>query len=139
MDQIELIRQHLLAAADISGVLSAGWEAFEVVKAVTAAHADLSADMYPAFTFARGAAVSGRNVIASAPSMPAACAAQSDSPVPVRSDVYEVADSVAALASALSARLRESATLAADADDRAACADAAHDADQISMLLARGE
>ena len=140
MDQIELMGQHLPDPGDITGVLSAGWEVFELVKAVAAAHADLSTDMYPAFTFARGAAVSGRNAIAFAPSLPTVYeAAQSGSPPPVAGDVYEVADSVAVLASALSARLAESARLAIDADDRTACANAARDAKQISRLLAKGK
>ena len=70
MKQIELARQRLLGADGVPGVLSAGWEIFELVIAVAAASADQSADMYPAFTFARGSAVSGRNAIAFAPSMP---------------------------------------------------------------------
>jgi hypothetical protein len=57
---------------------------------------------------------------------------------PVAGDVYEVADAVAGLASALSARLREAAGLAANAGDRTACEDAALDAEQISALLAKG-
>lgn len=138
MKQIELARQQLLGADGIPGVLSASWEAFELVMAVAAASADQSADMYPAFTFARGSAVSGRNAIAFAPSMPAGDAAPSGAPAPVTGDVSEVADAVARLASALSTRLRDAAGLAADAGDRAACQDAARHADQISGLLAGG-
>ena len=77
--------------------------------AVAAASADKSAGMYPAFTFARGSAVSGRNAIAFAPSMPACYAAPPATPAPVTGDVHEVADALAGLASALSARLREAA------------------------------
>jgi hypothetical protein len=69
--QIELARQRLLGADGVPGVLSAGWEIFELVIAVAAASADQSADIFPAFTFARGSAVSGRNAITFAPSMPA--------------------------------------------------------------------
>lgn len=101
-------------------MLAAGWDVFEFVTAVATAHADLSADLYPAFTFARGAAVSGRNAIAFAPSMPTAYAPQIGIPAAVTGDVYEVADSVATLASALSTRLRDAAGLAGDAGDRAA-------------------
>ena len=61
MNQIELASQRLLGADGMPGLLSAGWEIFELVIAVSAASADQSADMYPAFTFARGSAVSGRN------------------------------------------------------------------------------
>ena len=61
MKQIELASQRLLGADGMPGLLAAGWEIFELVIAVAAASADQSADMYPAFTFARGSAVSGRN------------------------------------------------------------------------------
>jgi hypothetical protein len=134
--QIELVRRRLLGADGVPGVLSAGWETFELVIAVAAVSADQSADMYPAFTFARGSAVSGRNAIAFAPSMPASYA-PSGTPEPVTGDAYQVADAVARLASALSARLRDVAGRAADADDRAACENAAGHADQISKLLAQ--
>ena len=139
MNQIEVIQQHLIDADGVSGVLAAGWQVFELVRAVTGANAGQASDMYPAFTFARGAAVSGRNAIAFAPSLPADCAPWRDTPAPVTGDVYEVADAVAELASILSGRLREAAALAADPGDRVACENAASDAERISRLLAKGE
>lgn len=137
MQQIELVQQHLNEADGVPAVLSAGWQAFELVRSVTSASADQAADMYPAFTFSRGAAVSGRNALALAPSLPADCVPWQDLPAPVTGDVYEIADAVAELTSALSRRLREVAGLAADADDRVACANAAGDAEQVSRLLAK--
>jgi hypothetical protein len=95
--------------------------------------------MYPAFTFARGAAVSGRNAIAFAPSMPADHAGPFENATPLKGDVYEVADTLADLASALSACLRKAAGIAGDASDRAACQDAARDADRITELLAKSQ
>ena len=139
MNQIELLRQRLLDADGMPSALAASWEVFELVRTVTNANADRSADMYPAFTFARGAAVSGRNAIGFAPSMPAGEAVLFDGPVPLTGDVYEVADALADLASALGARLREAAGLAANARDRTACENAAQDADRINELLARGK
>ena len=138
MEQIQVLRQRLLGADGVPGVLSAGWEVFEFVRVIAAANADQSPDMYPAFTFARGSAVSGRNAIASAPSLPAGYAVPFSIPAPATGDVYEVADAVARLASALSARLSEAAALAADAGDRAACENAARDAERINGLLAKG-
>ena len=138
MQLIKPIQQHLLDAIGVPSVLAAGWDAFELVRAVAGASADQAADMYPAFTFARGAAVNGRNAIAFAPSMPADQATLLERPV-LSGDVYEVADALADLASALSGRLRETAELAADAGDRAACENAARDADRISELLAKGK
>jgi hypothetical protein len=139
VDQIERIRQHLTDADGVSGVLAASWQAFELVRAVTGANAGQAPDMYPAFTFARGAAVSGRNAIAFAPSLRADCAPWRDTPSLVTGDVYEVADAVAELAFVLSGRLREEAGLAADRGDRVACENAASDAERISRLLAKGE
>ena len=139
MNQIDQVQQHLHAADGVPAVLSASWEAFELVQAVAVACADQATDMYPAFTFARDSAASGRNAIAFAPSMPAGYAEPPAVTAPITGDVYEVADAVAGLASALGARLREAARLAADADDRTACEDAALDAEQISALLAKGE
>jgi hypothetical protein len=138
VNQIEVIQQHVIDADGVPGVLSASWQVFELVRAVAGASADQAADMYPAFTFARGAAVSGRNAIAFAPSLPADHEPWSGVPAPVTSDVYQVADAVAELASALSGRLREAAGLAADPGDRVACENAASDAERISRLLAKG-
>jgi len=139
MNQIEVLRQRLLDADGVPGVLAAGWDAFEFVRAVASASADQAADMYPAFTFARGAAVTGRNAIAFAPSMPAGQATVFERQAPLAGDVYEVAGALADLASALSTRLQEAAGLADDTGDRAACENAAQDADRINELLNKGE
>ena len=93
--------------------------------------------MYPAFTFAQGAAVSGRNAIAFAPSLPISGGAGHELPKPL-GNADEIADDLAGLASALSMRLRESAELAADAADRSACENAASEAERITWLLAQG-
>jgi hypothetical protein len=134
--QIELIEQHLRDADNVADVLAVGWEIFELIGALAAGSADQAADLYPAFMFARGWAVSGRDAIAFAPSMPTGRSALFESPALSASDVNEVADAIAELASTLSARLREVAGLAADDGDRIACQDAARDADQIVGLLA---
>jgi hypothetical protein len=135
--QIKLAERHLSEADGVAGVLAVGWEIFELVGVLAAAGADKAADMYPAFMFARGSAVSGRNAIALAPSLPADRAALSGVPALSAGDVEVVADALAGLASALSARLREAARLAADDGDRIACEGAALDADRIGELLVR--
>jgi hypothetical protein len=137
MRQIELAVQGLLSADSVPGVLAAGWDAFELLRAGSAASADRSAGLYPAFTFARGSAVSGRNAIAFAPSMPGGHAAPVEGMEPEASDTHEVADALAGLASALSARLRDAARRAGRPDDRAACEEAARHADHVCELLAR--
>ena len=137
MKHIELIEQHLGEAVGVADVLDAGWEIFELIGDVAAACAEQSVDLYPAFMFARGAAVDGRNAIAFAPSVPAVGAALSGGAVLWTDDMSEVADALVGLASALSMRLQAMARLAADDGDRVACENAAHDADRISELLAR--
>lgn len=132
---MELIGQRLRDARDVADVLAAGWEIFELVSVLASAAADRAADMYPAFTFARGSAVNGRNAIAFAPSMPTGHAASLEGLASLAEDVDEVADILADLASALNKRLREAARLATADGDRIACETAARDADRISELL----
>jgi hypothetical protein len=139
VNQIKLMHQRLVDADGLPAVLAAGWDVFELVGTIASASAGESADLYPAFTFARGSAVSGRNAIAFAPSMPPASGdAQHDLLKPT-ADVYEIADALANLASALSMRLRESAELAADAADRSACENAASEAERIVWYLVKGK
>ena len=135
MRRIELVERQLVEADDLADVLVAAWEIFDLVGGLAADCADRAADMYPAFMFARGAAVDGRNAIASAPSMPAGRSVLVESSKPAATDVYEVADAIAGLASVLGTRLREAARLADDGDCTA-CQDAARDADRIVGLLA---
>jgi hypothetical protein len=138
VNQIDLIRQRLAAADGLAAVLAAGWEIFELIAASACVSADESPDLYAAFAFARGSAVSGRNAIAFAPSMrPLSGTVVHDPPKPA-AGADEIADALADLATALSVRLRESAGLAAGAADCSACETAASDADRIALLLAKG-
>jgi hypothetical protein len=138
VEQAELLEQRLLNAAGVADVLAASWEIFEFVAAAAAAGAGQAADLYPAFTFSRGSAVSGRNAVALAPSLPAGLPAPPENTVPPAGDADQVADALAALAAVLSGRLRQAARLAADPGDRIACENAARDAARISELLAGG-
>ena len=138
MNQIKLAHQRLADADGVPAVLAAGWEIFELITIIASASADESPDLYPAFTFARGAAVSGRNAIAFAPSMPPVPASAAHSSPKPAGNEYEIADALVGLALALGGRLRESAGLASDGADRSACEDAAHEAECIAKLLAKG-
>jgi len=135
--QVDLNQQRLADAGTLPAVLAASWETFELIAAIAAASAEDSPDMYPAFTFARGAAVSGRNAITFAPSLPPVPGDSAHNPPELTGDAYETADALAGLASALSMRLRESAGLAAAAADCSACENAASEADRITQLLAK--
>jgi hypothetical protein len=138
VNQIDLIQQRLAVADGLPAVLTASWEIFGLIATSASASADESPDLYPAFTFARGCAVSGRNAVAFAPSMrPLPGNAVHDRPNPMAS-ADETADALAGLASALSMRLRESAERAADSADRSACETAASEAERIAWLLAKG-
>ena len=138
MNEIRLIRRRLADADGLPAVLAVGWDIFELVGTIASATAGESPDMYPAFTFAQGAAVSGRNAIAFAPSLPPISGgAGHELPEPF-GDADEIAGDLAGLASALSVRLRESAELAANAADRSACENAASEAERITWLLAQG-
>ena len=137
MNQVNLTGQRLADAGGLPAVLAAGWDVFELIAAIASASAGESPGMYPAFTFARGAAASGRNAIACAPAMPPVPADAARSQTKPAGDVDEVADALAGLASALSSRLREAAGLAAETADRSACLDAASDAERIARLLTK--
>ena len=138
MNEIRLIRRRLADADGLPAVLAVGWDIFELVGTIASATAGESPDMYPAFTFAQGAAVSGRNAIAFAPSLPPISGgAGHELPEPF-GDADEIAGDLAGLASALSVRLRESAELAANAADRSACENAASEAERITWFLAQG-
>ena len=137
MNQIKLAHQHLADASGVPAVLAASWELFELIAAIASASAVECPDMYPAFTFASGAAVNGRNALAFAPSLPPLPRGAAHDPPKPAGEVYQTADALAGLASALSIRLRETAGLAAATADRSACENAASDADRITQLLAK--
>src|SRR5215470_17645373 len=101
-----MMEQYLGEAVGVADVLAAAWEIFELISDLAAVCAEQSVDLYPAFMFARSAAVDGRNAIAFAPSVPAVGAALSGGPVLWSGDASEVADALAGLASALSMRLQ---------------------------------
>ena len=135
MDDITRILGGLRQAADLPELLAGSWQAFELARELADTAAGLSADLYPAFAFARGAAVSGRNELAAAPSLPLQAAG---SPARVASceDAGQAADMLALLASALTASLRTAAGQARDTADRLACENAAGHAARMHSLLA---
>jgi hypothetical protein len=136
--QLKLTRQRLAGAGDVPAVLAAGWAAFELIGAIASASAGDSPGMYPAFTLAGGSAVTGRNALAFAPSMPPVPPDTGQNIPKPAGSLDEIADALAGLASALSGRLRQAAGLAA-AGDRSACEDAASEAEQITRLLGTGD
>jgi hypothetical protein len=132
------IQARLRAAASVPEALAAGFAAFEVIRLAARAHEDQVPRYFAAFMTAADAAVTGREALTIAPSMPAIQdAAEPGGPGP-EADVDAVADTLAALGALLAGRLTRAAALARTPDDRAACEEAAGAARQICHLMARG-
>jgi hypothetical protein len=127
-------------AAGLPELLSASFDAFEVIRRLCRSHEDQAAELLPTFMTAADAAVDGREAVTAAPSLaragrsappPGAAAAQTA--------LTEVTDGLAALGALIGERLSASVALASAAADRAACREAARAAQRISGLLARGD
>ena len=137
MDRIAGARARLEEAGDLPGILDAAYEAFEDMLTVIEQHQDPDGGAFAAFVMSHAAAVSGRNAVAGAPSLPPAPAATPTldaGPAPGLSGA-EAAAAVARLSLLLVARLDAAAALSGDVADRAACALAARHAARVCSLL----
>ena len=140
MDRIAAVHARLEQARDLPGVLDAAYDAFEGMLPVIWGQADRAGGGLAAFVMSAGPAANGRDSVAGAPSLPPAAAppgvplAAGDPAAGVTED--EAAAAVAGLSQLLASRLADAAAWAADAADRAACADAARHAGAIWSLLA---
>jgi hypothetical protein len=139
MDDITAVRARLEQASDLPGILDAAYEAFEGMLPVIWGQAERAGGGLAAFVMAGASAANGRDTVASAPSLPPAAAGG----VPVAAGdpaagvtEQEAAVALAGLSGLLARRLTEAACRAADAVDKAACADAARHAAAIWSLLA---
>jgi hypothetical protein len=139
MPEIDRMRGRLETAGELTGLLSAAWEAFSLLLAACCDCEERAAELSAAFAFASAAAAQGRLVIASAPSLPAGPGSPASYCGCAGADLEKTADGLAGLAGVLSARLSAAARLAHGPGDRMACQDAATQAAQIYELLAPGE
>jgi hypothetical protein len=138
MDEISHVAARLRASSGLAGTLTAGFDAFEAIRAAARGCEDRAPDLLPAFMLAAGAAVEGRNAVAAAPSLPPADTAAG--PPGVRSpdeDAEQAADALAALGELLAGSLSAASALAARPGDVAACGTAAQAAREIHRLLGR--
>lgn len=138
MRDIETIKVRLGTAEDLVDALAVAWDTFAFVQAIADGYADQAPGLFAAFILAAGAATSGRDMLGFAPSMPSSPGVP---PVPVGSDAagaHDLADELAALASALGARLQTAASQACDPEDRQACERAAREAGHIDDLFSPG-
>ena len=134
---IDAMRARLDGAGSLAASLATGWDAFELLRVVTDGCADGADGLFAAFMTASASAANGRDLVGWAPSLLPGRAAGIGPRDEVLHDPDEVADALAMLASALSARLTSAASRAADTGDRSACEHAADEACRIRALLAR--
>lgn len=120
-------------------VLALAWDAFDLIRKACRRYEDYSRTEFAAYAMAAAAAVSGRNIVAGAPSIPPrrhTNRAQDGSAEMM--DAGQVADALAALAAALSSRLTSATLKAARFDDQHAGEQAAAHAEHIRALLTPG-
>ena len=135
---IETMRARVDDADGLAAALTAGWDAFELIRVVALRRTERADGSFAAFMLASAAAANGRDVIGFAPSLPLGQAAGTGDPGDAAvGDLDLLPGALAGLASALSAALLAAAPLAAAGADRAACRDAAREADTVRALLAR--
>jgi hypothetical protein len=135
MEDIEMLRARLSAAATVVDTLTVAWDIFEFIQTVADGCADREPELFAAFLFAMAAAAEGRDAAGFAPSMPDAPGVSVASSAWGTIDLLEIAGQLAGLAGALEGRLAVAAGCAGDAGDRRACEHAAGQAGQIRVLL----
>jgi hypothetical protein len=136
VEEFSAVAARLPSGGGLAAALAAGFDGFEVIRAAARACEDRDRGLFGAFALAAGAAVDGRNVLATAPSLPPTAGPLTMVGVPQGTDVGQVAGSAAALAGLLAARLADAGLAAAAGGDRRACAAAAAAARRIQVLLA---
>jgi hypothetical protein len=130
------IEVRLQQAAGLPEILSAGFDAFEVIRVTARQHQDQEPRLFAAFMTAADTAVDGREALTLASSLPHEPGMQ---PVPAGPglDASRAADTLATVAALLHDRLSHAVTLARETGDLAACRDAAEAAGQIRQLMIR--
>ena len=140
MNRITASRARLDHAAGLPALLDAAYDAFEAILAVLRHHEERAGNAFPAFVLAAGAAASGRDWIAGAPSLPPAATppqpAAAGDDLLTGHDWVHVAIEIAGISQALAGRLAAAGAEARDPEDRAACEQAAGYAARIRALLA---
>jgi hypothetical protein len=131
------IGTRLEQAASLPEVLAAGFDAFEAIRITARHYQDQVPALFAAFMTTADAAVDGREAITIAPSLPPAPATRPGQALTADAGTGQTADTLAALATVLRDRLRDAATRAGTAGDRAACQDAADAAGRICQLMTR--
>ena len=130
----------LRGAGSLPCLLGAGFDAFEVIRLFARACEDQVPGLLAAFMSTADTAVDGRDCLMFAPSLPdARTGAAPAAPARDCSGVEEVSGALWALGALLLVRLAEAASLATASTDRSECVQAAHSAERIRHLMARGD
>jgi hypothetical protein len=141
MRDVERALESLAATSELPGVLTASWDAFNVLVAGCQHGERVSgaSDMFVPFAFAATAAAEGRAVLMTAPSLPTERATTTSSAGFAEAEQEDLARALAQLARALHDRLAAATGQAVAEADRAACVGGAIEAALVRGLLARGE
>jgi hypothetical protein len=132
---IEAMRARVESTQTLPETLAAGWDAFELMRAVADGCADGDDGSFAAFLLAGAAAANGRDAVGLAPSLAAGQASGTTPQDEPAAPAGAVAAAIAALAAVLGPRLSRAADGAADPADRAACQRAGAEAARIRALL----
>ncbi len=141
MHEIDAIKTRLQEATDLPALLTAGFDAFETIRALARGSEDENPALFAAFMTAADAAVDGREALTIAPSLPPGRAGPLASRDPAASGTPgQVTEALADLAGVLRSCLTaaESQT-SSGGGDYAACQEAAAAAGHISLLMAGDE
>jgi hypothetical protein len=136
MHEIDRMRIRLTASGHLASPLAAAWDAFTLIQTLTDASAERSRDMYAAFMFAGATAAEGREAVGAAPSMPAGSGPPRRPRQPATEDAREIADELAAPATALGVLLAAAGHRAGNSGDWLACEHGGWQASRIRDLLA---
>ena len=136
MDRITTAHTRLAQANGLPGILDAAYDAFEAMLPVIHGQQNPASGAFVAFVIAAAYAANGRDAVGRAPSLPpvAPRPVPADAPEPVAA--RDTAIALADLSELLGRRLGDAARTASPAD-KAACAEAAREADRLWSLLTR--
>jgi hypothetical protein len=138
LTRIDDMRSRLSGVENAEDILAAAWDAFDLIRLACRRHEDQSGTEFATYELAAAAAVSGRNIVAGAPSTPLGRTHPAHHDLARVSDAGQVADGLAALAATLSERLTSAALLAAELRDQQAGRQAATRAESIRALFTSG-
>jgi hypothetical protein len=138
MNPIDAARHRLEQADGLPAVLDAAYEAFEQMLRAIEDQQDPAGRAFAAFVMSGAAAASGRDALATTPSLPPAASGEPVGAIGRSHHELTTEDASAALAALsqlLAGRLTDASHLSADVGDRVACSQAARHAASICSLL----